>query len=117
MNDAVRVKGKVNKKDRTFVLDTTILLYDPDIFYRLQGRIVIPSSVIKEIDGLKRRDDNVGYAARKVARTLDVLGSYEDFGAHGDLATGVNFQREALSSYTPSTSSLTHWTAKPTTES
>ena len=90
MKDAVREKGKGDKRDRTYVLDTTVVLYDPDVFYRLQGRIVIPTSVIKEIDGLKRRDDNAGYAARKAARTLDVLGSYEEFGVHGDLATGVS---------------------------
>ncbi len=89
MKDAVREKGKGAKREGTHVLDTTVVLYDPDVFYRLQGRIVIPTSVIKEIDGLKRRDDNVGYSARKVARTLDVLGSYKEFAVHGDLATGV----------------------------
>ena len=96
MEDAVREKVKGGKRNGTHVLDTTVVLYDPDVFYRLHGRVVIPTSVIKELDGLKRRDDNVGYAARKAARTLDVLGSYEEFGVLGDLATGVRLSTEGV---------------------
>jgi rRNA-processing protein FCF1 len=78
-----------DKKPKTYLLDTTVLLYDPDIFYRLKGRIVVPTAVLKELDGLKRGEGNTALSARKVARTLDVLGGYEDCGAHGALATGV----------------------------
>jgi rRNA-processing protein FCF1 len=78
-----------DKKPKTYVLDTTEVLYDSDIFYRLKGRIVVPTAVLKELDGLKRGEGNTALSARKVARTLDVLGGYGDCGAHGDLVSGV----------------------------
>ena len=70
---------------KTYVLDTTVLIEDPDVMYKLgNSLIVIPMAVIKELDGLKRSDvGSVAQAARAVARTLDRLGSY------GDLREGV----------------------------
>jgi predicted ribonuclease YlaK len=67
---------------KIYVLDTSVLIDDPDVLYKLGvGEIVIPTAVIKEIDGLKRHPDPEeprAKAARKVARTLDMLGSYQD---------------------------------------
>lgn len=75
--------GKEQKK--TYVLDTTVVLYDPDVFFKTgEADWVIPLAVIREIDGLKNSDkDLVAKAARQLARTLDRLGSY------GDLVKGV----------------------------
>ena len=72
-------------KQNTRVLDTTVLIFDPDIIYKLGDvDIVIPLAVIRELDGLKNSDQiAVAQAARKVARTLDRLGSY------GNLISGV----------------------------
>jgi rRNA maturation endonuclease Nob1 len=71
-------------ENKVYVLDTTILIETPDYMYRGEGTFVIPTSVIKEIDGLKNSDqEDVAKTARKVARTLDRLGSY------GNLAGGV----------------------------
>ncbi len=68
----------MNKK-KTYVLDTSVLIEDPDVFYKLgDGNIVLPTAVIREIDGLKRNpdpDDPRAKASRKVARLLDRLGS------------------------------------------
>jgi predicted ribonuclease YlaK len=72
----------INKNKKIYVLDTSVLIEDPDVFYKLGGNeIVVPTAVIKEIDGLKKNadpDDHRGKAARKVARILDRLGSYQD---------------------------------------
>ena len=90
MNTDKNQKDILLKKAGATVIDTTAVLIDPDIFYHLQGRLVIPSAVIKELDGLKRGDDDAAYSARKAARTLDILGSYEEeFGIKGNLAEGV----------------------------
>ena len=71
-------------EDKIYVLDTTVLIEAPDYMYRGEGMFVIPTAVIKEIDGLKNSDQKeVAAAARKVARTLDTLGSY------GNLTSGV----------------------------
>jgi len=55
------------------VLDTSALIADPDsVFARYPGDdLVIPLTVIEELDGLKKRLDPVGHAAREVLRTLE----------------------------------------------
>jgi len=77
----------MNKRNKTYVLDTSVLIEDPDVFFKLgDGDIVLSTAVIKEIDGLKRNpdpEDVRAKAARKVSRTLDRIGSY------GDISTGA----------------------------
>lgn len=74
-----------NKPRKVYVLDTTVLIYDPDIMSKTaEADWVIPLVVIRELDGLKNSDKElVAKAARQIARTLDRLSSY------GDLVTGV----------------------------
>ena len=56
------------------VLDTCVLLADPDSLYAFgDADIVIPLTVIEELDGHKSRLDDVGRAARTVVRTLEAL--------------------------------------------
>jgi predicted ribonuclease YlaK len=79
--------GNMEGRNKTYVIDTSVLIEDPDVLYKLgNSEIVIPIAVIKEIDGLKRNPDSGeprAKAARKVARTLDMLGSLQD------IATGA----------------------------
>jgi len=69
-------------RKKIFVIDTSVLIEDPDVLFKLGGNeIVIPTAVIKELDGLKRHpdpDEHRAKAARQVTRTLDMLGSYQD---------------------------------------
>ncbi|HET9771209.1 MAG TPA: PhoH family protein [Acidimicrobiia bacterium] len=58
----------------TVVLDTCVLLADPDSLYAFgDADIVIPLTVIEELDGHKSRLDDVGRAARAVVRDLERL--------------------------------------------
>lgn len=79
------------EKKKTYVLDTTVLIYDPDIFYKLgDADIVVPLAAIKELDGLKKSDmELAAQAARKIARTLDRWGSYTDLVAGAKLPTNA----------------------------
>lgn len=82
---------KMNKGPiKTYVLDTTVLIYDPDIMFKTgEADWVIPLAVIREIDGLKNSDKElVAKAARQIARTLDRFGSYGDLIAGVKLPTG-----------------------------
>jgi PhoH-like ATPase len=76
-----------------FVIDTSALIIDPDIFYRLgDNLIVVPTAVIKELDGLKRNidpDDPTAKAARKVSRFLDELGGNQDIASGAHISTGA----------------------------
>lgn len=76
---------------KTYVLDTTVLIYDPDIMFKTgEADWVIPLAVIREIDGLKNSDKElVAKAARQIARTLDRFGSYGDLIAGVKLPTGT----------------------------
>lgn len=76
-----------------YVVDTCVLINDPDIFYKLgDSQIVVPTAVIKELDCLKRNPDPKepkAIAARKVARTLDTLGSHQDIASGAKTSTGT----------------------------
>lgn len=59
---------------KTFVLDTNVLLHDPDsIFVFADNKVVIPMTVIEELDMMKRRNDELGKNSRLVSRKIDML--------------------------------------------
>ncbi|MEK7390475.1 MAG: PhoH family protein [Elusimicrobiota bacterium] len=59
---------------KTFVLDTNVILHDPMSIFAFQGsRVVLPLTVIEELDTFKRSNDERGRSARLVARKLDQL--------------------------------------------
>ncbi len=65
---------------KTYVVDTSVLISEPDIFYKLgKHQIVIPTAVIRELDGLKNSAvAATASSARRVSRTLDCLGSTQN---------------------------------------
>ncbi|ASA23574.1 PhoH family protein [Paenibacillus donghaensis] len=59
---------------KIFVLDTNVLLHDPNsIFSFKEHEVVIPAVVLEEIDSKKRNADEIGRNARTVSRLLDGL--------------------------------------------
>ena len=56
------------------VLDTSVLIADPGSLHSFPGcDIVIPLTVVEELDGLKSRPDDVGRSARTALRTIEDL--------------------------------------------
>ena len=77
------VKGGVRTR---VVLDTSVLVGDPGCLHGFAGvDVVIPFTVIEELDSLKTRPDDVGRAARTALRTIEEL----RVKAGGSLATPV----------------------------
>ena len=71
---------------KTFVLDTNILLHNPDALFVFQdNHVVIPFKVIEELDKLKRKDDDLGRNSRACIRHLDRLRQI------GKLSEGVDW--------------------------
>ena len=69
---------------KTFVLDTNVLLHDPQALTRFEDNaVVIPIEVVEEIDRFKRDPAEKGRNARQVSRMLDALRE------KGNLADGV----------------------------
>ena len=64
---------QTRQAERTFVLDTSVLLSDPRAIFRFaEHAVVIPVVVISELEG-KRNDPEIGYFARQALRHLDDL--------------------------------------------
>lgn len=58
---------------RTYVLDTSVLLSDPSALFRFaEHAVVLPVVVITELEA-KRHDPEIGFFARKALRNLDEL--------------------------------------------
>jgi PhoH-like ATPase len=71
-------------KKKTYVLDTNVLLSDPNsIFSFEENDVVVPMVVLEELDHHKSRQDEVGRNARTVSRSLD------DMRVKGSLFEGV----------------------------
>ncbi|PZE22671.1 PhoH family protein [Paenibacillus xerothermodurans] len=61
---------------KIFVLDTNVLLQDPNAIYAFEdNEVVIPAIVLEEIDSKKRNADEIGRNARQFSRMLDGLRS------------------------------------------
>ena len=74
-----------------FVLDTNVLLHNPDaLFVFEENHVIIPFPVIEELDKMKRRDDDIGRAARHVIRHFDRLRNI------GSLTEGVRWGEAPL---------------------
>ena len=82
--EVLSMDDELDKED-VFVVDTSVIIDDPDVFFALgQKWIIVPTAVIGELDGLKRsRDSKKASAAKRASRTLDDLGYRQNiaFGA------------------------------------
>ncbi|MGZ9585046.1 PhoH family protein [Paenibacillus marinisediminis] len=60
--------------NKIFVLDTNVLLHDPNALFAFGNHeVVIPAVVLEEIDSKKRNADEIGRNSRTVSRLLDGL--------------------------------------------
>ncbi len=74
-----------------FVLDTNVLLHNPESINSFDDNIVVlPMTVIEEMDSFKRHNDELGRSARHVIRQLDRLR------AKGNLRDGVPLDNGGL---------------------
>ncbi|HEY2643774.1 MAG TPA: PhoH family protein [Galbitalea sp.] len=65
--------AKGRQAERTYVLDTSVLLSDPRAIFRFaEHAVVLPVVVIAELES-KRHDPEIGYFARQALRNLDEL--------------------------------------------
>jgi PhoH-like ATPase len=75
------------KKQKTFILDTSVLLYDCHSIHTLAGhKVIIPIVVLDELDRFKDRQALIGENARYINRYLDGLR------AKGNINKGVEIE-------------------------
>jgi PhoH-like ATPase len=59
---------------KMFVLDTNVLLHDPNAMLRFDDNdVILPIAIIEELDRFKKQPEMIGRNARKVSRMLDEL--------------------------------------------
>ena len=64
---------RLTQGERTYVLDTSVLLSDPKAIFRFaEHSVVLPVVVVTELEA-KRNDPEIGYFARQALRNLDEL--------------------------------------------
>ncbi len=92
---------------KVFILDTNVFLHDPKAMLRFEDNdVIVPITVIEEVDTFKKDQNEIGRNARQVSRLLD------SFRQQGRLTEGVSldnggvlkvvlFTREALDRLPP----------------
>ncbi len=80
-------EGSIDKMVKNFILDTNVLIHDPEAIYSFEdNNIFIPLPVIEELDKLKREQGRVGKNARLAIRVLDEVRKT------GDIHQGVKLR-------------------------
>jgi len=81
------VKTKSKNAKKLFVLDTNVLMHEPESIYKFEEHdVFIPLRVLEELDGHKRGQNEIARNARQAHRYLDELLSTIDI---EDLQTGI----------------------------
>jgi PhoH-like ATPase len=76
---------------KVFVLDTNVLLHDPNAMLCFEDNdVVLPMTVIEELDHFKKKSEMIGRNARHVSRTLDALRQ------QGHLTTGITLNEGGM---------------------
>ena len=76
---------------KTYVLDTNVLLHDPLAVFRFEDNdVVLPLTVVEEIDRFKKEQSETGRNARQISRIID------GFRAQGKLVDGVRLEGGGL---------------------
>ncbi len=76
---------------KTYVLDTNVLLHDPQAIFKFEDNdVVLPLTVVEEIDRFKKEQSETGRNARQISRIID------GFRAQGKLVDGVRLESGGL---------------------
>lgn len=77
---------------KSFIIDTNVLLHDPEALLKFpRHHVIIPVTVLEELDKMKRLSNELGKNSRAVFRFLDSLNSL----GTGDLHNGVLLENES----------------------
>ncbi|MDP4206188.1 MAG: PhoH family protein [Bacteroidota bacterium] len=78
------------KNPKIFVLDTNVILHDHKCIYNFQDNdVVIPITVLEEIDKFKRGNDQINIQAREFTRKLDAIAGDNLFNGGITLGKGM----------------------------
>jgi len=74
---------------KIFVLDTNVILHDSSCIHQFgEHDVVIPITVLEELDNFKKGNDSLNFHAREFARTVDQLAADKLFNGGVSIGTG-----------------------------
>lgn len=77
---AKQTKSTKTTETKIFVLDTSVVLFDHHSIYNFEEHdVVLPISVLEELDEFKKGHDSKNYEAREFIRTLDKITEGKNF--------------------------------------
>src|SRR5690554_6370682 len=72
--------AKKKKPAKIFILDTNVLLHDHKCLYNFQDNdVVLPITVLKELDKFKKGNEQINFQAREFGRQMDKLAGEQLF--------------------------------------
>lgn len=85
-----RTSKSMSSTPKIFVLDTNVILHDSNCIRQFQDNdIVIPITVLEELDSFKKGDSSLNFHARAFVRELDDMSSAELFDGGVPLGEGL----------------------------
>ncbi len=76
-------------KSKIFILDTNVILHDHSCIYQFQDNdIILPITVLEELDKFKRGNELINFQAREFVRLLDTIVGDELFNGGKSLGKG-----------------------------
>lgn len=63
--------NRPNKKERVFVIDTNVIINDPNIIKKLKGKVFVPTTVLSELDKHKHGHSEKARSVREFARFIE----------------------------------------------
>ena len=63
--------NKQPKKERVYVIDTNVIINDPNIVKKLKGRVFVPTTVLSELDKHKHGHSEKARSVREFARYIE----------------------------------------------
>lgn len=89
VNNPINVSGMALRHSKIFVIDTNVILHDHQCIFNFQENdVVLPITVLEELDKFKRGSDQLNFQAREFVRLLDDLVKDDLFNGGLSLGTG-----------------------------
>lgn len=77
------------KKSKIFILDTNVILHDHTCIYQFEDNdIILPITVLEELDKFKRGNEQINFQAREFTRLLDEIVGDDIFNGGKSLGAG-----------------------------
>lgn len=78
------------KRLKMFVLDTNVILHDSECMYQFaEHDVVVPMTVLEELDGFKKGNESINFHAREFLRALDGIAQQPVFGKGVEIGAGL----------------------------